>query len=156
MKRIITAALAGAAAVALGGVLIPASASAAHINHLRGVWVGTGTGYMSQDGVQVLAQGRLAFKKAKGDDVRALFQWRACEGREKKCANNDLSGKGWSAKDTVLFTVIDHTLYGVEDEAIWDGHLLADGDIRLVAREMQGGAPLTTPLVYQFHFTKAS
>ena len=156
MKRIITGALAGAAAIALSVGLMPASASASHIDHLRGVWAGTGTGFMSQDGVQVLGQARLVFKKAKGDDVRARFQWRACEGREKKCEKNDLSGKGWSEKDTVLFTVDGHTLYGVEDEAIWDGYLLADGDIRLIGREMQGGAPVTTPLIYDFHLTKVS
>ncbi len=156
MKRIITGALAGAAVIALSVGLMPATASAAHVDHLRGVWAGVGTGFMSQDGVQVPAQARLVFKKAKGDDVRARFQWRACEGREKKCEKNDLSGKGWSDKDTVLFNVSGDMLYGVEDEAIWDGHLLPDGHIHLVGREMQGGAPVTTPLIYNFHFVKVS
>lgn len=156
MKRITVVAMAGAVSAVLAVGLMPAPASAVEASSLRGEWIGTGTGFMSKDGMQVEAQGRLVFKKAKGDDVRAQWQWRSCEPRPNKCKSNDSSGGGWSAKDTVLFSVDDDLLFGVEDEAMWDGHMLPDGDIHMIAREMQGGAPITTPLIFDMHFVKVS
>lgn len=156
MKRSMMTAVGVAVAAVLMVGLMPATASAIEASQLRGEWIGTGTGFMSKDGVQVLAQGRVVFKKAKGDDVRAIWQWRACEPRPNKCKNNDPSGSGWSEKDVVLFSVDGDVLFGVEDEAIWDGHVLSDGHIRLIGREMQGGVPLTTPLIFDMHLVKVS
>jgi hypothetical protein len=153
MKR--TAALIASAALALSAGVAAAPAAQAD-SSLRGVWSGIGSGLASNEGRQVQAQARIAFKKVKGNTVVANYQWRSCADHAKQCKKGDLSGGGWSDKERLLFITDGATLIGVEDEASWLGRVNADGSVTLIFSEMQNARPEITPLILAYQLTRVS
>lgn len=157
MKAVILGAAVGL--VTVGLAVVPATGAGAveeSAKVLSGTWVGVGVGLGGSQGGSLKPQARFVLKDVHGADIRGTYQWRSCEPRPKKCKRNDLSGKGWSAKETVIFTIEeDMNVVGVEGDALWDGELASDGTLHLVLREMTNASPNISPLLIHFDLVKA-